>query len=318
MRGYIPTNVVKTNPEFGVELALTVPYAYWLHKQGDLETVITSKGMKPFYYFCEDVREEFSERTIDNAAAGLNELPNNWIHGINPLEEPAVLNYDEWIPPPYKEYYKNEEFNFDDKPLVFISSKYNLEHGETPLGFFDIQCLYDMFTELTRKGYVVIYKRATNREEFAIDQNEMNSIHQGYENIRADVEGIGNISDRQLPQFMEDVWLLDDIPNIPDYSYNEFQLKVMANCDRFITVCGGNSILSSYFGGTVISYVHKGKELRPNYFGENSYFRKLSNANIIPVYDVIGTVNKETYDHEVNQTGTNDYTKLLNTIKENF
>jgi anthranilate/para-aminobenzoate synthase component II len=92
----------------------------------------------------------------------------------------------------------------------------------------------------------------------------------------------------------------------------------MANCDRFIAVCGGNSILSSYFGGTVISYVHKGKELRQNYFGENSYFRKLSNANIIPVYDVIGLVNKETYEHEVNQTGTNDYTKLLNTIKENF
>ena len=46
MRGYIPTNVVKTNPEFGVELALTVPYAYWLHKQGDLETVITTKGKR--------------------------------------------------------------------------------------------------------------------------------------------------------------------------------------------------------------------------------------------------------------------------------
>ena len=59
-------------------------------------------------------------------------------------------------------------------------------------------------------------------------------------------------------------------------------------------------------------------ELRPNYFGENSYFRKLSNANIIPVYDVIGSVNKETYEYEVNQTGTNDYTNLLNTIKENF
>ena len=42
----------------------------------------------------------------------------------------------------------------------------------------------------------------------------------------------------------------------------------MANCDYFISVCGGNSILSSYFGGTMISYIHKGKELRPNYFGE--------------------------------------------------
>ena len=169
--------VVKANPEFGVELALVVPYAYHLHTQGKLDTVITSKGMKPFYYFCDDVREDFTERTIDNAAAGLNELPNNWIHGINPLEEPAVLDYTEWTTPPYKEHYKNDEFNFDDKPIVFISNKYNLEHGEIPLGFFDIQCLYNMFVDLTSRGYVVVYKRATNKEEeFAIDQNEMNSI----------------------------------------------------------------------------------------------------------------------------------------------
>ena len=72
--------IVKTNPEFGVELALTMPYVYSLHKQGKLNTVITSKGMKPFYYFCDDVREEFNYRTIDNAAAGLNDIPNNWIH----------------------------------------------------------------------------------------------------------------------------------------------------------------------------------------------------------------------------------------------
>jgi hypothetical protein len=92
-------------------------------------------------------------------------------------------------------------------------------------------------------------------------------------------------------------------------------MKVMANCDYFISVCGGNSILSSYFDGTMISYIHKGKELRPNYFGENSYFRKLSNAKILPVYDVIGKVNTETYDHKVNTTGKQDYTELLEVIK---
>ena len=306
--------VVKTNPEFGIELALTVPYAYDLHLRGELETVITSRGMKPFYYFCNDVREDFDMRTIDNAAAGLNTIPNNWIHGVNPLEEPAVLNYDDWTPPPYKEFYKNDEFVFDGKPIVFITNKYNLEHGEPPLGFFDVKCLYDIFSYLTSKGYCVIYKRATNKEEeFAIDQNEIGSIQQGYENILADVDGIGVISDRELPKYMDDVWLFDDMPT--EYSYNETQLKIMANSDYFITVCGGNSILSSLFGGTVISYVHKGKELRPNYFGENSYFRKLSNANVIPVYDVIGKVNEETYNHKVNETDTNDYTGLMGVIQ---
>ena len=91
------------------------------------------------------------------------------------------------------------------------------------------------------------------------------------------------------------------------YSYNETQLKIMANCSRFVTVCGGNSILSSLFGGTVISYIHKGKELRPNYFGPNSYFRKLSNANIIPVID-----------NSVVKTGIHDYSQLMEQVKIQF
>ena len=30
--------IVKINPEFGIELALAVPYAYWLHKNNQLKT----------------------------------------------------------------------------------------------------------------------------------------------------------------------------------------------------------------------------------------------------------------------------------------
>ena len=48
--------VVRSNPEFGIELALVIPYAYYLHTQGKLDTVITSSCMRPFYYFCDDVR----------------------------------------------------------------------------------------------------------------------------------------------------------------------------------------------------------------------------------------------------------------------
>ena len=47
--------------------------------------------------------------------------------------------------------------------LVFISNKYNL-NGHEPFGYFDIQCLYDMFTYLTEQGYNVIYKRPINKE----------------------------------------------------------------------------------------------------------------------------------------------------------
>jgi|TARA_R100000995_G_C3465670_1_gene115525 hypothetical protein len=301
--------IVKTNPEFGVELALTMPYVYSLHKQGKLDTVITSKGMKPFYYFCDDVREEFNYRTIDNAAAGLNDIPNNWIHGINPELEPGVLNYEEWEVPPYREHYENK--NYDMGKMVFISNKYNVEHGHKPFGYFDIKCLYDMFTYLTSKGYEVIYKRPLNIE-FPIDQNEMGSVQMGLD-IRADVSEVGNISDRDLPKYFDRVHLFDDL--VDEFDYNTTQMMIMANTDYFISPCGGNTVLSCLWDRPVITYITQGKELRPNYFGENSYFQKLSNQNCIPVFDVIDDINGKTYEHEVNQTNKNDYTGLLEVIK---
>ena len=312
--------IIKANPEFGIELALVVPYAYWLHIQGKLDTVITSNGMKPFYYFCDDVREEFEHRTIDNAAAGLNNLPNNWIHGINPEEEPGVLDYSQWSSPPYKEYYKNDKFNFDNKPIVFISNIYNFEHGLPPkYHFFDIPCLYEMFTYLTEKGYCVIYKRPTNKEGFAIDQNEMNAIYSNL-NITADVEGVGVITDRELPQYIDNVYLLDDIvEKYPELTYNELQLMIMANTDKFISVCGGNSIFSSLFGKITLVYITQGRELRPNYFGLESYWRKFSGADIIPVFDVIEELNKDySGKYKINKSGKNNYIDLLKKMKEIF
>lgn len=310
--------IVKTNPEFGIELALTVPYAYYLHKQGKLEGVVTSKGMSPYYYFCDNVKEEFAYRTIDNAAAGLNTLPNNWIHGINPEVEPGVIDYSEWEVPPYADHYTNEQYKFD-KPTIFVNNKYNLEHGEKPFGFFDIKCLYDLFSLLKEKGYNVIYKRATNKEkDFTIDQNEMNSLHSGYHDIAANVEGVGLINDFGLTTYFDNVTLINKYVDESTDNYNLTQLKVMANCSGFITVCGGNSILCSLFGKPVISYVHKGKELRPNYFGPNTYFQRLSNNNVHPAIDVIGAINTKTYDHPVNETGTNDYSKVFELTNKLF
>ena len=302
--------IIKTNPEFGVELALTMPYAYY--NRDKVETIITSKGMKPFYFWCDDVREEFEERTIDNAHAGLSTLPNDWIHGVNPLEEPGILNYDEWEVPNYREQYKNSEY--DMGKIVFISNKYNLEHAHEPFGYFDIESLYNMFSYLTEQGYKVIYKRPENTE-FVIDQNERGTLHNKLD-IRADVEGVGNISDRDLPKFFDNVYLFDDlIGKFKRDDYNLTQMKLMANTDYFISPCGGNTVLSCLWDRPVITYVTQGKELRPNYFGKDSYFQKLSNQKCIPVFDIIGKINKETYDHKVNTTERNDYTELLEVIK---
>ena len=63
---------IKVKSEFATELVCVIPYTYWLHKRGELEKVITCKGMKPFYYFCDDVEERYDFRTVDNKAGGLD------------------------------------------------------------------------------------------------------------------------------------------------------------------------------------------------------------------------------------------------------
>ena len=327
---------IKNCAEFGIELVLAVPYAHWLHKQGKLEKVITSKGMKPFYYFCDNVLEEFTQRTIDNRAAGLFELPNNWTHHnamaltgkdyseLTDEEQSkvnGVLDYSQWELPPYKKHYQNKEFDFGK--TVMILNKYNIEHGHKPYGFFDFKCLVEMFTYLTEKGYTVIYKRPTNTEDgLTIDNNEAGSVYNNLD-LKADVEGVGIINDHQLTEYFDNVILFDDIvKNNPKLSYNETQLKVMANVDGFISQCGGNTILACCWSVPVLCYVTQGREFKPNYFSNDSYWYKLSDSKVIPIFDFItdvpGNDENNSFGHKLNKSGKNDYSELLMKMKEEF
>lgn len=322
--------IIDTNPEFGLELTLVIPYAYWLHQRGELEKVITSKGMKPFYYFCDNVEEKHEYRTIDNKAAGLNSIPNNWIHHnaigvfgkdyseLNDKEKTninGVLDYTKWVPPLYNKEF-NENLNLK-KRSILVSNRYNIEHGHPPIGFFDIECLYNIFNYLTEKGYLVIYKRPKNNE-FPLDTNETNSVNMGFNNIESQVEGQGTISDYDLVDFYDDVVLMDDL--IKDHykdnnkievsDYNKFQLKLFTNVEGFITMGGGSSLLCSYFGKPNVSYFTTNVECtRPGYFSKDNYYRKLSDHSFYPILDA---------EKNINKRGGRDYTELLKTIKEVF
>ena len=149
---------IKVNCEFASELVCVIPYTYWLHKRGELEKVITSKGMKPFYYFCDNVEERFEIRTFDVNTNGLKDVPNDWLHHNSyavvgrdhselSIEEQGevngVLDYSQWTPPPYVDYYQTDEFNHL-KPYVVVNSNYNVEYGNDitkSLRYFDIKTL---------------------------------------------------------------------------------------------------------------------------------------------------------------------------------
>jgi hypothetical protein len=311
---------VSINSEFAHELILAIPYAYWLHQNNQLQKVITSKDMKPFYFFCDNVEEKFEFRTLNNELAGLNDLPNNWPHhnsmavngkyyGDLSLKEQnntnGVLDYSQWTPPKYKVHYS--EFDFHKKPFVVINNNYNIEYNQPiddSLRFFDIECLYNIFNYLTEKGYYVIYKRPDNTE-FTLDENEVKTVHQNI-SLKASVEEIGVITDYELCEYYNGkVINLNKLKTkYPQLSYNELQLRVFANSSGFITPNGGGGVLCGYFDSPVVMHVPHGKELRPQYLtNKNSYYNKLSNNKLHAVID---------------PNNQSNYKKLINKIKEVF
>lgn len=312
---------IRANPEFASELVCIIPYVYWLHTHGKLEKVVTSKDMKPFYYFCDEVEEYFDMRTLDNRNSGLEDTPNEWVHhnaesvtgkDYSELTEQqqndvnGVLDYSEWIPPPYTEKYKTDEFKFE-KPVIVVNNNYNIEYGKPiteSLRFFDIKTLYDIFSYLTENGYTVVYKRPDNTE-FTLDQNEMSTLDSKLL-LTADVAGVGIISDYDLCEYFDgNVINMNKMKkDYPQYDYNEFQLKLFSSAEGFVTTNGGGGILCSYFKKPVVMYIPHGKELRTNYVtNKDSYLNKLSENNIHPVLD---------------EGNLNNYSKVIEKIKTVF
>lgn len=310
------------NPEFGCELAMTLPYVYHLHINNKLGKVKTVKGMKPFYFFTENVEEYYNFRSVDNAVA-LKDIPNNWIHhnalavtgkNYNDLtdkeksEVNGVLDYREWTPPPIKDFYlKNNQINIDSK-FIIICNRFNLEHGHFPFGYFDIPLLQDIFTFLTNKGYTVIYKRPENTE-FPVDYNETSDIINKY-GIKAEDENGNIVDDKQVCRMYKNVIVFDDLHKLyPSLSYNVFQLQLFSKASGFISMGGGNTLLSCYFKVPVVSYFTTTKEMRDNYFNKNCYYRKLSNCDFYPIKDP---------EKNIQQRGHRDYSELLKTIYNVF
>ena len=197
-----------------------IPYAYWLHQNNQLEKVITSKGMKPFYYFCDNVEEVFEYRTFDINSNGLNDVPNNWVHHNaeavfsktydkltedEQTEANGVLDYSQWTPPPYKNHFGFWDEFTDLKPYVVINNNYNVEFGnsiEDSRRYFDLQTLSEMFYYFQENGYNVIYKRPDNTE-FNQIQNEIATLQGGYQ--FSEMTDQGTMSDYELCDYYDNV-----------------------------------------------------------------------------------------------------------------
>ena len=83
-------------------------------------------------------------------------------------------------------------------------------------------------------------------------------------------------------------------------------MNLFTNSEGFITPSGGGSILCSLFGKKVLIYATHSGELRPGYFDNDSYYKKLSNSDLHVVYDSY---------IKIKERGYNDYHELLNQME---
>lgn len=264
----------KINGEFGYELAMFIPMVYDHYLKGNKVSITSHKDTACFYHFADEFTEsnEIRKAWMEVNKNGTLYFDNNIVSlcfHIPPSVDASIRSI-----PPYKSLYKNNKFVFE-KPICLISNKFNEEWGGGPINYIDLNTLGSLF-DLLKDDYQIIYNRPN------------------IFNIVGDDSRIHVLGDYDFIRFKygSKVILIQDLLT-KDISYNNLQMMLFANTDKFISVQGGTSVLSSYFGGTNIVYAKTGPELEGAY---DTWYRDLSGCDIKVVSnneDLISKVKEE-------------------------
>jgi len=244
---------VNYDGEFGHELKGVVPYAYWLHRQGRLKKTIGAPDTRCFYYFS----PQHEERKTKRRYKSLRDFPLYLVYTPH-------LDRWRWLPPPLRDVYASQRFQWPKPPLV-ISNKYTREWNDDPVNFLDIPALRALF-DLFQDRYTILYNRP-GAGQIVPDQQEDLAL------------GEHELLTREFPNVIQfsNLWRENS-----DLTFNTLQCMVYAACEHFISVQGGPSVLASYFGGRNIIFVRQGSELTS---GAYQWFDQFSGCRVFPVGD---------------------------------
>ena len=252
------------NIEFGYELISVIPYAYYHYTQGNLKGTRSGNDSDPLYYFSPDHKINKEERKFENIRDV--KYPNAFIHK-------PYLDKKEFCIPDYKKQFANKEFKFK-KETVVICNRANIEWNYKMINYFDVETLRKLF-DLLKDKYQIVYINVEGRKEL-------------YDNI--------------VPKPIGDFELLKEYPEVINFhdlikdSWNEAQLKVFANCSKFITMNGGHSILASYFGGENIVMSKPGKiqskELNKGVNSFYTFYHEFSGSRTVHVENETELLNR--------------------------
>ncbi len=247
--------------ELAFELLAVIPYAYWLHTKGQLEFTSSTQDTRCFYGFSPKHTEVPVLRNyIPITEFPIGEMdPNGYDRGAFP----AQLDEEKWAPPPYKAMYRNDDFVWQRESCV-ISNKTSIERpgDEAPINYLSNDLLLEVIGRL-RRTYQVIYNRPRFRD---IPSDGAPPRERG------DIEAVKDA--------FPDVFTIQELAaDHPELTFNELQLKVYADCSKFVSVLGGGSYLASYFGGTNVVYARSGWEVSCGAY--ENWFHRFSGAKVV-------------------------------------
>jgi len=242
--------------EFGYEIIMVVPYANYLHENGQPVTVITSRGMRVFYHFLPEDRviERYQHRTwVEPDRIG---VPLKTIHFPR-------LDTARWIMPDYTVFRDTPIHATFDREIVMVSNKYQWEWSHPPVNFLSVETLDRIFTIL-KDRYTIIY----NRPDFRYIPDDLAATWP------QETFGDFDLIRERHPEVID----INRLKETEDVDFNTLQLIMGARCAKKISVQGGGSILASLTGGTNLILAKEGAELDNNSF---SWYREFSNATVI-------------------------------------
>jgi hypothetical protein len=292
-------DVVNGFSEFTFEMAITVPYAFYLHSLGKLKSVTSFENMRECCYYFVDHFIPVSNNTLRAySAIGLS------THGgINPTSFKNTLDFRMWAPPPFREIFQQqasevifpweveEKTKTKTKPLMIIHNKATdgifIDFQTTArMPMLSASCLKEMFETYSAK-YTMVYfgKVAKGAHGYGKDTGEYFNVtartgrnnHRDATNMSVEIR-LSEINQVLMmnPEIYQFNTLLDKYSNI---GYNKLQFLLHAQSQHFVSCTGGSAVIASYFGGTNIVVTNYKDPTR----AVGGYFSAFANTNVVLV-----------------------------------
>jgi len=248
--------------EFAFELLAVIPYAYWLHCEGRLESTASTPDTSALYYF--SPRHE--EHPVPRRYVPITEYPLGEQGSLRYDRKafPATLDQRRWRPPPYREVFRDHRFRYD-REICVVGNKASDERylwRGFAVNYMNVDLLLEVIGVLRRR-FQVIYDRP-RAADIVNDHQTMREL--------------GDLA--AVKQAYPDVLTIQELHAAhPELGFNELQLRLFAGCTRFVSVLGGGSYLASYFGGTNVVYARRGWEVACGAF--ERWFDRFSGARVV-------------------------------------